>query len=48
MIELTDGLRVSGEVSENIRYRYYRFFKACKEACDMEVKIESLQIFSDV
>jgi hypothetical protein len=40
MVELQENLRISGAVSELNNYRFYRYYKACKEICDIHIAVE--------
>jgi hypothetical protein len=40
MVELQENLRVTGAVTELNNYRFYRYYKACKEICDLDITVE--------
>jgi hypothetical protein len=40
MIELQEGLRVTGAVTESVNYRFYRYYKACKDFCDINIIVD--------
>lgn len=43
MIELADNVRVQDSLTESSQYKYYKFFKACGDTCDLEITVEPLQ-----
>ena len=51
MLELTDGQRIADSIEvsdERGNYKFYKFYKGCGDACDMEVRIEPLQLFDNM
>jgi hypothetical protein len=37
MIEVTEGLRLTGHLTEFTNYRFYKFYKSCKDTCDLDI-----------
>ena len=48
LVELQEGLRVTGLVTDTNNYRFYRYNKACKDDCDLEISVEPQQMYSDL
>jgi hypothetical protein len=45
MIEVTEGLRLSGHLTDFTNYRFYKFFKACKDSCDLDIVLSPQQLY---
>ena len=35
-------------MEDTTNYRFYKFYKSCGDACDLEIRIDPLQIFASL